>query len=209
MNLSEIKNLYQSLSNALHVKLGKRESINAQINKLQQRLLDIDQETQIMTKVSLFLQSLSDQTRQQIVDKISAIVTDALQKIKDPNLEFRMNLSTERNQTDLKFTVLDKNTNQEFDILNSYGGTIADIVTFPLRVSLLLKWEPALSKIIVMDEAFKFVSVADQEALAEFVKQISEKLGLQILLVTHSQTIASKAHKVFTVAKSGSVSEIK
>jgi DNA repair ATPase RecN len=208
VDLNSLKTTYQGLLNDLHVKMGKKQSIESQIGKLSQRVTDIDTETQIMTKASMFLQSLSDQTRQQIVDKISSIVTDALQKIKDPNLEFKMLLSTERNQTDLKFVVLDKQTGQEYDILNSYGGTIADIVTFPLRVSLLMKWEPSLSKILVMDENFKFVSVADQEALAEFVKQIADKLGLQIILVTHSPTIASKAHKLFQVTKAGSVSHI-
>jgi DNA repair exonuclease SbcCD ATPase subunit len=204
--LSDIKNQIQSLNNDLHIKLGKREALVSRLKICENRLAEIDAETTKLTKASLFLQTLSDTTRQQIIDKISAIVTDALQKVKDTNLEFKMILSTERNQIDVKFVVVDKLTRQEYDILDSCGGTIADIVTFPLRIALLVKWDPVLSKVLIMDENFKFVSVADQEPLADFIRQISEKLNLQILLVTHSQVLSNKAHKIFGVIKNDGVS---
>jgi DNA repair ATPase RecN len=186
--------------------MGIKLSLEEQIQSLQDRVKEIDGQTELMTKVSLFLQTLSDTTRQQIIDKISDIVTDALQKVKDPNLEFKMLLSTERNQTDVKFVVKNKQTEQEYDILTSYGGSIADIVTLPLRVALLLKWDPQLSRILVLDESFKFVSKQDQPELGQFVKQLTEKLNLQTILVTHSSELSGSAHKVFKVENNNTTS---
>lgn len=206
--LSEIKTTYQRLNNELYAKLGRRDTLLQKRNDDQTRLRDIATETDYLTKASVFLQTLSDSTRQQIIERISSIVTDALQKVKDPNLEFRMLLSTERNQVDVKFVVFDKHTQREYDILDSCGGSIADIVTYPLKIALLLKWEPALSRVMILDENFKFVSVADQEPLGEFVRQVSEKLTLQTILITHSPVIASKAHRIFEVTKSGDASKV-
>lgn len=206
--LSELKSLHQRLNNDLYATIGRRDTLSRKLLQSKDRLKQIAVDSDTFTKASAFLQTLSDTTRQQIIDKISNIVTDALQKVKDPNLEFRMLLSNERNQVDVKFVVYDKNTNREYDIIDSYGGSIADIVTYPLKIALLVKWEPTLSRIMVLDENFKFVSVADQEPLGEFVRQVSEKLSLQTILVTHSPVIAAKAHRTFEVTKAGDLSTV-
>ena len=206
--LLEVKELYQRYNNDIHRRLGIKETLEKKLKECESRISEIETTIDRVIKASSFLQTLSDTTRQQVVDKISAIVTDALQKVKDPNLEFKMNLSTERNQIDLKFVVYDKTTKREYDILNSCGGSIADIVTFPLRVSLLMKWDPVLARLMILDENFKFVSTIDQESLAEFVQQISEKLNLQTLLVTHSERFSAKAHKIFHVSKQNGISKV-
>jgi DNA repair ATPase RecN len=208
MDIIELKQQFTRLSNTLHEKLGVKTTLEKQLKESCNRVQQINQETELLTKVSLFLQTLSDITRQQIVDKISVIVTDALQKVKDSNLEFKMLISTERNQSDVKFVVKNKLNEQEYDILTSYGGSIADIITFPLRVSLLMKWDTTLSKILILDESFKFVSKQDQPILAEFVQQLSEKLNLQIILVTHSSELTAKGHKIFKVDQKNGISNI-
>jgi DNA repair ATPase RecN len=208
MSLSDVKLAFQVRNNALHVKVGKRDTLEMQLANCQERLRTIDMESENLSKASAFLQTLSDQTRQQILDKISGIVTDALQKIKDKNLTFRMDLSTSGNQVDLDFIVHDRLLNMDQDILQSAGGTIADIVTFPLRVSLLLKWDPELARVLIMDENLKFVSVADQAPLSDFVRQLTEQLKLQVILVTHSETISSRAHRVFQVSKKDGASSV-
>lgn len=206
--LINLKSRYQKLNNDLYVKLGERDTLKQKFEANKARLTEIDETTDRLIKTSQFLQTLSDVTRQQIIDRISTIVTDALQKIKDPNLEFKMILSTGRNQVDVAFVVKEKNTGHELDIIHSSGGTIADLITFPLKVSLLLKWSPQLSRIMLMDEQFKFVAAQDREPLAEFIRQISEKLNLQILLVTHMPELTARAHRVFGVTKKGSKSTI-
>ncbi len=206
--LNSLKSRYQKINNDIHVKLGERDTLKQKLESHTARVTEIDQTTDKLIKTSQFLQTLSDVTRQQIIDRISNIVTDALQKIKDPNLEFKMILSTGRNQIDVAFIVKEKDTGHELDIIHSSGGTIADLITFPLKVSLLLKWSPQLSRLMLMDEQFKFVAAPDREPLAEFIRQISEKLNLQILLVTHMTELTERAHKVFSVTKKGSKSMI-
>lgn len=206
--LSELKTLYQRLNNEIHVKLGQRDTLLQKQEQYVSRIAELEATTDNLVKASLFLQTLSDKTRQEIVDRISGIVTDALQKVKDPNLIFKIVLDTERNQVDVKFLVHDKTTDRDYDIIDSCGGSIADIVTYPLKVALLLKWEPVLSRIMILDENFKFVSVVDQEPLGEFVRQVSEKLSLQTILITHSPVVASKAHRTFEVTKAGDVSKV-
>jgi len=200
-DLAEVKFAHQKLHDELHIKLGKRDTLKQKLENGKQRLQHIEKEIEWITKGVGFLQTLSDLTRQQILDRIGNIVTDALQRVKDPNLTFRMNLTMERNQVDLKFTIYDAVTKMEYDILKSRGGTLAHIVGFPLRISLLVKWNPSLSRILILDEDFYALHEDDQEPMAEFIRQISEKLNVQIISVSHDPTIAKRAHRIFQVLK--------
>jgi DNA repair exonuclease SbcCD ATPase subunit len=199
---------FNNLKNLYNQKLGKLEAITTSLQACENRVRELELNQDTVEKSSLFLQSLSDTARIQVVEKISGLVTEVLQAVKDKNLEFKMELGTERGQPDLKFFVVDKITGKEFDVLESCGGGIADLVSFALRVSLLLKWQPKLERVLICDEQLKFVSVQDQELAGEFIRKLSEQLGLQIIFISHSKTLAEKAHCVFEVTKENGISKV-
>lgn len=199
MNLQTLRNLYNN-------KLGKLEAITASLQACRSRVQELELNQDTVEKSSLFLQSLSDTARVQIVEKISGLVTEVLQAVKDKNLTFKMELGTERGQPDLTFFVVDSIAGKEMDVLESCGGGVADLVSFALRVSLLLKWKPSLERVLICDEQLKFVSVQDQELAGEFIRKLSEQLGLQIIFISHSKTLAEKAHRVFEVIKQDGIS---
>lgn len=201
MNLQNLKNLYNQ-------KLGKLEALTHSLTTCERRVQELTLNEDVVSKASLFLQSLSDTARIQVIEKISGLVTEVLQAVKDKNLEFKMVLGNERNQPDLKFFVTDKLTGKDMDILESCGGGIADLVSFALRVSLLLKWQPTVARVLICDEQLKFVSVQDQELAGEFIRKLSEQLGLQIIFISHSKTLAEKSHKCFEVVKENGISKV-
>lgn len=199
---------FNSLKSLYNQKLGKLEGLTSSLQACQNRVKELELNQEIVEKASLFLQSLSDTARIQVVEKISGLVTEVLQAVKDKNLTFKMELGTERGQPDLKFYVIDSLTGKEMDVLESCGGGIADLVSFALRVSLLLKWKPSLERVLICDEQLKFVSVQDQELAGEFIRKLSEQLGLQIIFISHSKTLAEKAHKTFEIMKENGISKV-
>jgi DNA repair exonuclease SbcCD ATPase subunit len=201
-------NSLNNLKNLFNQKIGKLQALTHSLTTCENRVQELVLNEEIISKSSLFLQSLSDTARIQVIEKISGLVTEVLQAVKDKNLTFRMLLGTERSQADLKFFVYDSVTGKEFDVLESCGGTIADLVSFALRVSLLLKWKPSVSRVLILDECLKFVSVADQELAGEFVRKLSEQLGLQIIFISHSKVLAEKAHRTFEVTKENGISKV-
>jgi DNA repair exonuclease SbcCD ATPase subunit len=50
-----------------------------------------------------------------------------------------------------------------------------------------------------LDEPFRFVSSDLQDRASQMVKELSEKLGLQFIIITHNPTLASYADKTFEV----------
>jgi DNA repair exonuclease SbcCD ATPase subunit len=194
-------NQFDQLKNSYHRKAGQLQALKDRIVVCQDKLVQLTLREETTLKASLFLQSLSDQTRLQVLDKISGIVTDALQTVKDKNLVFQMQLVTKANQPVLEMGILDKLSGQTYDVMTSFGGGICDIVSLALRVALLVKWQPSLSRVLILDESCKHVAQKDQELLAEFVRKLSEALNCQFIWISHSNILQQAAHKIFEVTK--------
>ena len=201
-------NQFETIKQQFNRKLGQLESLRARKDSLDKRVIELIVKEDQTAKASLFLQSLSESSRIQILEKISGIVTDALQTVKDKNLVFQMNLCVKANQPTLDMTILDKLSGQSYDVINSFGGGIADIVSLSLRIALLCKWQPSVSRILILDETAKHVAVKDQELLAEFVRRASEALQLQMVWISHSNVLEQAAHKTFEITKTDGISKV-
>lgn len=204
--MNDLINQFDQLKNSYHQKLGQLQALKERVAICQNQIVTLTAEEDTTLKASLFLQSLSDQTRLQVLDKISGIVTDALQTVKDKNLEFKMSLIVKANQPTLEMGILDKRSGQVYDVLTSFGGGICDIVSLALRVALLVKWQPSLSRVLVLDEACKHVAQKDQELLAVFVRKLSEALNCQFIWISHSEILQQAAHKIFEVTQQNGIS---
>jgi DNA repair exonuclease SbcCD ATPase subunit len=199
---------FKQIQQEFNRKVGQLESLKERKASLDQKVIELTVGEDHLAKASLFLQSLSDTTRIQVLDRISGIVSECLQVVKDPNLEFKMVLQTKANQPVLEMWVRDRTTDQLYDAVQSMGGGLCDLISLSLRIALLVKWSPALSRILVLDEIGKFVSVKDQELLAEFVKRLSLALNIQFVWISHSNVLEKSASKVFEVTKIGEVSHV-
>ena len=206
--MSNLNRQFDQLKESYYGKVGSLKTLKQQIVTHQEELAQLTAKEDITLKASLFLQSLSDQTRLQVLDKISGIVTEALQTVKDKNLVFTMQLVTKANQPTLEMGILDKLSGQTYDVLTSFGGGICDIVSLALRVALLVKWQPSLSRVLILDEACKHVAQKDQELLAVFVRKLSEALNCQFIWISHSDILQQAAHKIFEVTKHDGLSTV-
>lgn len=201
-------NRLDQLKTSYHRKSGQLQALRDRVATCQKQIIDLTAKEDTTVKASIFLQSLSDQTRLQVLDKISGIVTDALQTVKDKNLVFQMQLVTKANQPTLDMGILDKRSGQVYDVLTSFGGGICDIVSLTLRVALLVKWQPSLSRVIVLDEACKHVAQKDQELLAVFIRKLSEALNCQFIWISHSDILQQAAHRIFEVTQNDGQSKV-
>jgi DNA repair exonuclease SbcCD ATPase subunit len=60
-----------------------------------------------------------------------------------------------------------------------------------------------------MDEPLKFLSVDRQEYASAMIKQLSERLGLQFIIVTHEEELAAHADKTFSVSIRKGISTVR
>ena len=86
----------------------------------------------------------------------------------------------------------------EFVPKDDMGGGILDIISFALRIVLWGLETPKSRNLIILDEPFKQCGKLITKA-CQMVKEISKMLGVQIIMVTHSDELIDIADKSWHV----------
>jgi DNA repair exonuclease SbcCD ATPase subunit len=150
------------------------------------------------------LQRVAQQTQSKLEFRISSLVTTALAAVFPDPYKFEVRFEERRNKVecDLMFS---KN-GELFKPVDCAGGGAVDIASFALRLSFwsLTKTRP----LIILDEPFKFVSVDLQPACSEMLKTISERLGVQVIMISHLPELIGCADRVFEVRLRGDKSVV-
>jgi DNA repair exonuclease SbcCD ATPase subunit len=157
-------------------------------------------------EVLFILQTVAKQTQEQLEYKISELVSLALESVFDNPYKMRLVYETKRNKTEA--SILFERGGEQFFPIQASGGGAVDIAAFALRVALWSLADKKTDNVLVLDEPFRFLSRDKLERAGLMMKEISEKLGLQIVMVSHLDELIAGADKVFKVSQSKGVSKV-
>lgn len=129
------------------------------------------------------LQRVAQAVQQKAHERISAVVSSCLSAVFDDPYEFKIEFARKRGRTEaaLRFT----RRGLDVDPLTASGGGVVDVAAFALRVACLMLHRPRLSRIVVLDEPFKFVSAEYRDNVRAMLEGLCKDLGLQIIMVSH------------------------
>ncbi len=183
---------------------GARDQIQKTLSDMKERLKYLEKRKEYIEKAQVLIQTTAKETQEKLRYHIEDIVNMALDICFPNKYSFIVDFQIKRGKTEAElFLVKDR---ERIDPLAAAGGGVADIVSFALRLS---AW--SLSKtdnVIILDEPFKFLSSNLRPLAGEVLKQLSEKLNLQIIMVTHDEVMIDIADKVFEVKQKKGVSEV-
>ena len=145
-------------------------------------------------------------TQEQIQYHISDITSLALSAVFPEPYELIIEFVERRNKTecDLFFS----RNGQRIDPMNSSGGGPIDIASFALRIASWSLQRPIRSNTIILDEPMKNLSKEYQEQGALMLQEVSRKLGIQFIIVTHEPVLARFADKTFNVSIKNGISRV-
>jgi DNA repair exonuclease SbcCD ATPase subunit len=131
--------------------------------------------------------------------QINTVVTRCLQAVfGSESYQFRLVFELKRGQTEARAVLIDAQGN-ELDPVQSVGGGILDVVTFGLRLACLALMRPRPAQVLILDEPFRFLSEQYRENVKRLMVELSEELGIQIILVTHISEFMDVGHLITVV----------
>ena len=187
----------QILRNRLEQEKGRKLQLEDSISDLKDRLRDNrrslirhEQAREIVREVGLA-------TQQQLQVHISDIVSLALESVFDDPYELVVEFIQRRNKTecDLHF----ERDGHQMKPLDSSGYGAVDVASLALRIASWSMQAPKKRNVIILDEPLRFLSEDKQERASQMIKELSDRLGIQFIIVTHNATLAGYADKVFRV----------
>ena len=185
----------QQLRNTLEQQKGKKAQIQKSINSLKQSTKEKKRDLRRHEQAREVVKTVGLATQQQLQYHISDITSLALEAVFADPYQLMAEFVQRRNKTecDLSF---DREGNR-VDPLTASGGGAVDVASFALRVASWSMERPKSRNVIILDEPLRFLSADHQEKASTMIKEISQKLGIQFIIITHEPILASYADKVF------------
>jgi DNA repair exonuclease SbcCD ATPase subunit len=156
-------------------------------------------------KARLIVQAVANKVQKDLEYRITNIVTMALSAVFTDPYEFKVEFVTRRNQTECDmYFVRDGN---DCDPMDSSGGGALDIASLALRMAI---WSIKKTRaIMILDEPAKFLSRDMQDKASEMLKELSDKLGIQMVVISHIPEMISAADRVINVENINGVSKVR
>lgn len=156
-------------------------------------------------RAQVIIQQVAQATQQELEYRVSELVTLALSSVFPDPYQFKLRFVVRRGKTEADLLFL--RGEQEIDPLSASGGGVVDVAAFALRVA-LWRLSNGLRPVLVLDESFKWVSSSYLPAAGKMLRSLSERMGVQIILVTHLEPLIEIADKVFRVSKRNGASVV-
>lgn len=184
---------YKSL---LDQSIGRRDALQSQKDAYLKKIDYLIERQKTIELVQALVQKVAKETQEQLKFQIEDIVKTCIDTCFPDEYDFKVEFEIKRGKTEcaLKFY---KNGHEIDDLLESGGGGVVDMASFALRIA---SWSMGnTANVLVLDEAFKFLSRDLQARAGEIISEISKKLGLQLILNTHIPELVEQSDKVFRV----------
>lgn len=200
-------NTLQQYRTELERNRGKREQIENSINTQKSKLRLLTRELTHIEQAQTILQTVARMTQEELEYHISDVVSLALSVVFDEPYELKLDFEIRRGKTEADIWFV--RNGEKIHPLSASGGGAVDVASFALRVALWSLSAKQHRNVLILDEPFKFLSSNLQARAGEMLKQISKKLGLQIIMVSHIPDLIESADRTFDVMIKNGISEVK
>uniref|UniRef100_A0A6M3Y0E4 Putative ATPase domain containing protein n=1 Tax=viral metagenome TaxID=1070528 RepID=A0A6M3Y0E4_9ZZZZ len=197
--------VFEKLWTAVQSDVSRRSEITKQITHKQEVKESLERRLDGASKARTVIQVVAELTQSNLEIHIASLVTTALKAVSPDFPEFALEFTTRRNQPECDLYFVEKG--EKYHPLNGSGGGPKDIASFALKIGYwsLKKNSPTF----VLDEPFHFVSPDLQEKVSEMIEMLSKELGVQIIMVSHADSINVAANKTFLTEKKNGISQVK
>jgi hypothetical protein len=204
------KTQFSSMNKKIEIETARVNLAKGQLSEVNKQLHnEITAKEQAVADKALFEEAaltcgvFLDKSQVHIEDMFSNIGTAALTKVFGENLKLQFSFDKgKKKNPSINISVVQPYIDGEeieTDIVDGEGGAMEDLVAVSLRISMLHLYTPLQEGPLFLDESSRYMAKDETvRSLGEFLKEISEKTGRQIILISHDAEIFQYADKVFT-----------
>ena len=187
--------------NSFNEKKKHLDEINEQIQTILKEIdLDVD-------SINLF-EKVATENRMSVKQKVESLINKALHHVygDEYGIEFEYGISSNKTAVEVKIV---KNLQDGTVVKREFSGNglgVADLVSFPLKLMVLLSSGDDIEAILVADEPGKHMDEDRAEKFAKFLSLICVELNIQMIVCSHWSVMKEYAHNIINVHFNGNKS---
>jgi DNA repair exonuclease SbcCD ATPase subunit len=191
----------------LNKRKAEKSLLESQL-KAKRREIKLGQETvDDLIEARRIVAEVAKLTQIQFKEYVENLVTIAIQSVfPEKGYKFVIEFDVKRNKSEAQLLV-QSGDKEPYRPEDEQGGSIVDIISFALRIVLWSLQSPRSRNVLILDEPFRFTGKL-VSVVGNMMKEISQKLGLQIIMVTHSDELAELADRSWEVKREGDESKL-
>lgn len=185
---------------------AKKQLLSSQVSTIQSELLQLKTRLGHLITAQDVMNTVSVLAQTEFKGVVESLVTEALHYVFGENYAFEIESSVSRNQAEAQMWVTIDGVRHS--LKDELGGGVVDVCSFVLKVTF---WALQLNRtepVLIFDEPLKNIDSGRLEAIGVMIKTLSERLGVQYIIVTHEQELAAIADVSYRVILTEGVSAV-
>ena len=187
----------QKIQNKYREDKAAKDHLLKTVDSETRNLKTLEKDYIVAEKGLALIQIIAQETQKNLEFHLSDPVTTALMAVSSEFPEFKASIEIKRKKTECNLYFVENEI--EANPMECSGGGALDVASFALRIGYwsLKKNRPTF----LLDEPFRDVSPDLQSKVSEMIKMISERLEVQIVMISHAEQVNYAADKTFIVEK--------
>lgn len=195
------------LRQKLEQQKGQKFQIEENLKKVIEEIEEDTKKLYFHEQAKEVIRTVGQKTQEKLSFHISDITSLALSAVFLDPYELKAEFIQRRNKTECNISFT--RDGNEMDPLSASGGGAVDVAAFALRIASWSMNFPRTRNTIILDEPLRFLSGDNQERASSMIKEISQRLGIQFIIVTHESILASYADRIFESSIRKGITKIK
>jgi DNA repair exonuclease SbcCD ATPase subunit len=179
---------------------AEKKRLERDLKVAEEKKAQLEEELSYHNTASEVLGNLAIFLQEQAQKSLSTLCTKALKAVFDIDYDCQLEFVRKRNQVECNLKLMSP-TGGTLDPEDQVGGGVIDLLSFAIRMACWSISNSRSEPFFVLDEPFRQVSETNIEKAGEFLRRISDQLGVSLLLITHSDRLAQVADTVYLVEK--------
>lgn len=199
--LNNLSDRFQGVEARLLEAVHHRDSLVRRRDATEELVASLTQESEVLAKVADLFRNLLDQEIVGNAKTAESLLTEGLGVIfDDQTISVRAEVGVHRGKVSVQFDTIQKQANGVEvvgSVTESYGGAVATVQSVLLRIVVLTR--RGLRPILLLDESLAAINEQYIPRVARFLSLLSDRLGLDILAVTHNPTLVEEADTAYRI----------
>ena len=193
----------KTLSDELQRRKGAAERVRSELAKHRTALEAAQTRSANALSAQAILQRAAGAVQSQLEYRLDELVSLALEAVFGKRYGLKLRFEPRRGKTEADLVFVDEAGNEVHPMDGSGGGCV-DVAALALRCAMWSMARPRTRALIVMDEPLKNINDDTRrlhQLAAQIVRELSDRLGLQFLIVSQVEEFKDIADRVFEVAR--------
>lgn len=180
---------------------GHRESAQQRLVQVRSEIKRLEHEEEVLDLVAELLRTLIDREVADGAKSVEKLLTEGLQAVfDDQDLSVRADTEVQRGRVSVDLLTVQKKadgTVTEGVSRSAFGGSVTTVQSILLRIIVALR--RGLRPILVLDESMAALDSNYVQNMGRFLGLLCQRMGMDILLVTHNQTLIEVADTCYRI----------